>query len=95
MERRGGMMGELIMRINMKAGYKIVNDSIQKDTTILEVVNWKSDNVIEFYAWNDNDDIEIITSTVGFWKIKCVHDWKTNIQNQYSECRKCGKGHAL
>jgi len=28
-------------------------------------------------------------------KPKCVHDWKTNISQQYQECKKYGKGHAL
>lgn len=32
---------------------------------------------------------------VGMWKPKCVHQWKTNITEQYQECKNCGIGHAL
>jgi len=26
---------------------------------------------------------------------KCKHNWKTNVFQQYQQCTKCGKGHAL
>jgi len=32
---------------------------------------------------------------IGKWKPKCVHQWKTNITEQYQECKNCGIGHAL
>lgn len=32
---------------------------------------------------------------VGIWRIKCLHDWKTNITEQYQQCYNCGIGHAL
>lgn len=34
-------------------------------------------------------------NTLGIWKSKCIHDWKTNIDQQYQECKNCGIGHAL
>jgi len=55
----------------MKSGYQIIHDTfINPNDTILEVINWEGENVIQFYSWDDNDEIENLKSTIGIWKIK-------------------------
>lgn len=56
------------------------------NTGLILINNYTSEN----FARQQKDRF-----TVGIWKAKCVHNWKTNLKEQYQKCTKCGEGHAL
>lgn len=54
------------------------------------------DNLSHFSFYNE-DAVKDAKSkfSAGKWNVKCLHNWKTNIVEQYQECKNCGIGHAL
>jgi len=60
----------------MEAGYTIVHDTnIEPTDTVMEVINWQSDNIIQFYAWgNPKVETEYLRETIGIWKIKKLNN---------------------
>lgn len=55
----------------MKIGYKIIHETnFVEEDTILEVINWESENVIQFYSWTEPGETDWIEETIGIWKIK-------------------------
>lgn len=54
------------------------------------------DNISHFSFYNEEATKEAKSKfSVGKWKLKCLHDWKINITEQYQQCCNCGIGHAL
>jgi len=80
----------------MEAGYTIENRFKVGQASIL-VSNYEHSNrTVNQGFYNEFLLKEIgFYHSVGMWRIKCVHEWKTNAKQQYQECKKCGKGHAL
>lgn len=64
---------------------------------VFVVSDYYNDNTLSIWGFNhEQSAIDCRTkSDVGMWKQKCIHDWRTNITEQYQECTKCGIGHAL
>lgn len=75
-------------------GWKIIN-KVNASSFFIVVVNYRSWKAIVNVGLSCKITKDGFESRVGIWTPKCIHDWKTNITDQYQQCRKCGKGHAL